>query len=280
MVDLSTSYMGLSLKNPVVASSSPLSDDVDKLKKLQDQGIAAVVTHSIFEEQIRHESQELAYHMEQGSESFAEALSYFPEPEDYRVGPDQYLKNIAQAKKALEIPVIGSLNGVTVGGWTDYARKIEEAGADALELNIYYLPTNPPERRKSSSSSRYLSAVKKSVKIPVGVKIGPFFSSIPNMAAKLDKAGADGLVLFNRFYQPDFDLEQLAVTPNLILSDSNELRLPLRWVAILYGHVEASLALTTGVHTSLDAIKAIMAGAGRRHDGFRHPEKRIAISRL
>lgn len=263
MVDLSTSYMGLSLKNPVVASSSPLSDDVDKLKKLQDQGIAAVVTHSIFEEQIRHESQELAYHMEEGSESFAEALSYFPEPEDYRVGPDQYLKNIAQAKKALEVPVIGSLNGVTVGGWTEYAKKIEEAGADALELNIYYLPTNPSQSGQEVEQLYIdiLSAVKKSVKIPIGVKIGPFFSSIPNMAAKLDKAGADGLILFNRFYQPDFDLDQLAVTPNLVLSDSNELRLPLRWVAILYGHVEASLALTTGVHTSLDAIKAIMAGA-------------------
>jgi len=262
MVDLSTSYMGLSLKNPVVLSSSPLSDDISKLRALEDEGIAAVVTHSIFEEQIRHEMLELAHHTEHGTESFAEALSYFPEPQDYRVGPEEFLENITKAKKALDVPVIGSLNGVTVGGWIDYAKKIQQAGADALELNIYYLPTsiNQTGEEVERLYLDILTEVKKNISLPVAVKMGPFFSSIPNMASRLDKAGADALVLFNRFYQPDFDLEELAVVPNLNLSESKEMRLPLRWIAILYGRVKANLALTTGTHTALDVLKATKIG--------------------
>lgn len=262
-MDLKTTYLGMNLKNPLIVGSSPLSDDMGALKALEDQGVAAVVTHSIFEEQIRHESQELAHHLEQGAESFAEALSYFPEPEEFRAGPEEYLQNISRAKETLSIPVIGSLNGVTVGGWMEYARKIEQAGADALEMNIYYLPTDIHQNGQEVEQLYVdiLSEVKKSVSIPVAVKLGPFFSSIPNMAKRLVDAGADGLVLFNRFYQPDFDLEELTVKPNLVLSNSNEMRLPLRWIAILYGKLKASLALTTGVHTSQDAIKAVMAGA-------------------
>lgn len=262
-MDMKSTYMGLPLKNPVVVGSSPLSDDIDQLKALEDQGAAAVVTHSLFEEQIRHEARELAHHLEQGTESFAEALSYFPEPEEYRVGPEEYVENISRAKEALDIPVIGSLNGVTVGGWIEYAKKIEQAGADALELNVYYLATEP-EQTSQAVEQLYvdiLTEVRKNVGIPVAVKLGPFFSSIANMASRLDQAGADGLVLFNRFYQPDLDLEELAVVPNLVLSNSDELRLPLRWVAILYGRVKASLALTSGVHTGSDAVKAVMAGA-------------------
>jgi dihydroorotate dehydrogenase (fumarate) len=262
-MDLSTTYMGLKLKNPLVAGSSPLSQSVDKLKALEDEGMAAIVVHSIFEEQLRHEAKELAYHAEHGTESFAEALSYFPEYEDYRVGPEDYLKNISQAKEALDIPVIGSLNGVTVGGWTDYAKQIEQAGADALELNVYYLPTGV-DTTGQEVEKKYLdilSEVKKSISLPVAMKVGPFFSSIPNMGKKLDEAGADALVLFNRFYQPDFDLDELEVVPNLVLSNSDELRLPLRWIAILYGQIKANMALTTGAHTSLDVLKSTMAGA-------------------
>jgi len=263
MMEMKTSYLGLSLKNPIVAGSSPLSDNIGQLKALEDRGAAAVVTHSLFEEQIRHEARELAHHLEQGTESFAEALSYFPEPEEFHVGPEEYLENISRAKEALDIPVIGSLNGVSVGGWIEYAKKIEQAGADALELNVYYLATDP-EQTSQAVEQIYLdilTEVKKNVGIPVAMKLGPFFSSMAHMASRLDQAGADGLVLFNRFYQPDLDLDELAVVPNLVLSDSGELRLPLRWVAILYGRVKASLALTSGVHTGLDAVKAVMAGA-------------------
>lgn len=263
MMEMKTSYLGLSLKNPIVAGSSPLSDNIGQLKALEDRGVAAVVTHSLFEEQIRHEARELAHHLEQGTESFAEALSYFPEPEEFHVGPEEYLENISRAKEALDIPVIGSLNGVSVGGWIEYAKKIEQAGADALELNVYYLATDP-EQTSQAVEQLYLdilTEVKKNVGIPVAMKLGPFFSSMAHMASRLDQAGADGLVLFNRFYQPDLDLDELAVVPNLVLSDSSELRLPLRWVAILYGRVKAGLALTSGVHTGLDAVKAVMAGA-------------------
>lgn len=263
MMEMKTSYLGLSLKNPIVAGSSPLSDNIGQLKALEDRGAAAVVTHSLFEEQIRHEARELAHHLEQGTESFAEALSYFPEPEEFHVGPEEYLENISRAKEALDIPVIGSLNGVSVGGWIEYAKKIEQAGADALELNVYYLATDPKQTSQAVEQIYLdiLTEVKKNVGIPVAMKLGPFFSSMAHMASRLDQAGADGLVLFNRFYQPDLDLDELAVVPNLVLSDSGELRLPLRWVAILYGRVKASLALTSGVHTGLDAVKAVMAGA-------------------
>ncbi len=262
-MNLSTSYMGLSLKNPIVASSSPLSEDMGQLKALEDQGIAAVVSHSLFEEQIRHETLEMAYYLERGTESFAEALTYFPEPEDYHTGPDAYLKSISRAKEALDVPVIASLNGVTLGGWIGYAKEIEQAGADALELNVYYLPTDLQQSGQQVEQLYLdiLAEVKQAVTVPVAVKIGPFFSSIPHMAARFEQAGANGLVLFNRFYQPDLDLEQLEVVPNLVLSTSDELRLPLRWIAILYGRVKLSLALTTGVHTALDVLKAIMGGA-------------------
>jgi dihydroorotate dehydrogenase (fumarate) len=262
-MDLSTTYMGLSLKNPLVASASPLSKDPAKVKRLEDAGASAVVMYSLFEEQIRHEAAELDHYLEHGSESFAEALSYFPDMSDHDLGPEEYLNHMRSAKESLEIPVIGSLNGVTTGGWVSYAKKIEEAGADGLELNIYMIPTNP-DRTGQEIEQRYvdvLGAVAKGVSIPVSVKIGPFFSSIPNMAARLETAGAGALVLFNRFYQPDLDLEELEVVPNLTLSSMEEARLPLRWIAILYGRIGVDMAATTGIHDSRGVIKMLMAGA-------------------
>jgi len=262
-MDLSTTYLGLKLKNPLVPSASPLSQTLDGIRRLEDAGAAAIVLYSLFEEEIEGKSHLLDHYLNAGTESFAEALSYFPDMARYNVGPDAYLRHLNNAKKAVDIPIIGSLNGVSTGGWVRYARYIEEAGADALELNIYYVPT---ELHTSAISveERYLDvvrAVKDQVSIPVAVKVGPYFSSFANMAFRLAKAGADGLVLFNRFYQPDFDLEQLRVTPNLVLSTSQELRLPLRWLAILYGRVPVDLALTTGVHTDEDVLKGLMAGA-------------------
>ena len=262
-MDLSTTYMGLKLKNPLVPSASPLTANVDSIKKLAEAGAAAVVLHSVFEEQIRHDMEEFDQLTSQGTESFAESLTYFPEPDDYRHGPVEYLELIRQAKAAVNIPIIASLNGVTVGGWTDYAQKMAEAGADALELNVYYVAADP------SLDGEYvenlyldiLKAVKAAVSIPVAMKLSPYFSSPAGMCRQLDKAGADGLVLFNRFYQPDINLEDLEVQPDLVLSTSYELRLPLRWIAVLYGNVEASLAATSGVHTAKDVLKALMAGA-------------------
>jgi dihydroorotate dehydrogenase (fumarate) len=267
MANLHTTYMGLALKNPVVPSASPLSKTLAGMKQMEDAGAGAIVMYSLFEEQIQIEALALHHFLDQGSESFAEAVSYFPKVGDYNRGPDGYLELVRQAKAALDIPVIGSLNGVTTGGWIEYARKIEEAGADALECNVYLIPTRP-ELTGIEVEQVYLdilTEVKKVVSIPVAMKLGPFFSAIPNMAHKLDKAGADALVLFNRFYQPDFDLEELAVTPGLVLSRSAEMRLPLRWIAILYGHVQADLGLTTGVHTADDVVKGIMAGANVVH---------------
>jgi dihydroorotate dehydrogenase (fumarate) len=219
--------------------------------------------YSLFEEQIGFDSYYIDYHLTQGTDSYAESISYFPDMQSYNVGPDEYLNLIRRAKEAVGIPVIGSLNGASVGGWTDYATLIEEAGADALELNVYYLPTNTAIKG-SDVEALYLdilASVREVVTIPVAVKLSPFFSSIANMANRLNDQGADGLVLFNRFYQPDFDLENLEVATRLVLSNSNELRLPLRWVAILYGRVNADLAITSGVHTSQDVIKGLMAGA-------------------
>ena len=261
-MDLSTTYMGLKLKNPIVPSSTPLSQTVDSVKKMEDAGAAAVVVYSLFEEQITHESGELNFYLTNGTESFAEAISYFPEQEKFSLTPYQYLDHIADLKKAVGIPVIGSLNGVSTGGWIKYARNIEEAGADAIELNVYYIPTDPKVAAVDVENLYIdvLKEVKKHVKIPVAVKLSPFFTSMANMAGKLDDAGADALVLFNRFYQPDFDLEKLEVVPNLILSTNWEMRLPLRWIAILHGNVKASLALTSGVHSSEDIIKVMMAG--------------------
>lgn len=263
MVDLTTTYLGLKLKNPLVASPSPLSEKVDNVKRMEQAGISAVVMYSLFEEQIIHESLELDYFLNRGTESFAEALTYFPDVGRYSLTPDKYIGALEKTKLAVNIPVMGSLNGVSTGGWVEYAHKIQEAGADALELNLYYLPTDV-NLTCNQIEDNYLTLVndiRAEVKIPLAVKLAPFFTALPNFANRLVEAGANGLVLFNRFYQPDMDLENLEVVPNLVLSNSDDLRLPLRWIAILYGKVKADLALTSGVHTPEDAIKAIMAGA-------------------
>ncbi len=262
-MDLSTTYMGLQLRNPLVASSSPLSHKVDTICKLEEAGIGAVVMYSLFEEQINLESQQLDYFLTHGTESYAEALSYFPDLGEYNVGPDEYLNLIRKAKETVNIPVIASLNGVSAGGWVKYARMMEQAGADALELNVYYLSTDPdvPGTEVEQLTVDVVKAVRAEVSIPLAVKMGPFFSSIPNMAERLADAGANALVLFNRFYQPDIDIENLEVKPHLVLSNSDELRLPLRWTAILYGRVPVDLAITTGVHTYQDVLKGLMAGA-------------------
>ncbi|MCX6165784.1 MAG: dihydroorotate dehydrogenase-like protein, partial [Ignavibacteriae bacterium] len=235
----------------------------DRVKMLEDAGASAVVVYSLFEEQITHEANEFEHYMSYGTESFAEALSYFPMPEEYNFGPEEYLKHISNLKKAVGIPIIGSLNGVSKGGWMKYAKLIEEAGADALELNVYYIASNINDdgAKVEEIYIRDLRAIKSTVKIPVAIKLSPYFSSIGNVAKKLDEAGADGLVLFNRFYQPDIDLEKLEVVPNLELSTSNDLRLPLRWIATLYGNVKANLAATSGIHTYEDVLKAMMVGS-------------------
>ncbi len=261
-MDLSTTYMGLKLKNPIVPSASPLSENVDTVKAMEDAGAAAVVVYSLFEEQITHETGELDHYLSFHAESYAEATTYFPEPEEFTLGPYEYLDHIANLKKAVDIPVIGSLNGVSSGGWAKYAKNIQDAGADAIELNVYYIPTNP-NITGSEIENMYvdtLKAVKENVTIPVAIKLSPFFTSMANMAKKLDHAGANALVLFNRFYQPDFDLENLEVVPNLELSSNWEMRLPLRWIAILYGQIKASLAATSGIHNHLDVLKIMMAG--------------------
>jgi dihydroorotate dehydrogenase (fumarate) len=263
MTDLSTTYLGLKLKHPVVPSASPLSQTLDGIRRLEDAGASAIVMYSLFEEQIEGESHLLDHYLTYGAESYAEAVNYFPEMDRYNVGPDAYLELLRSAKAAVDIPIIGSLNGTTAGGWVEYARLMQEAGADALELNIYYVATDPMWRGEEVERM-YLDvvrSVKAQVSVPVAVKVGPYFSSFANMAKQFRDAGADALVLFNRFYQPDFDLERLSVTPNLVLSNRNELRLPLRWVAILYGRVDVDLAITSGVHTYEDVIKGVMAGA-------------------
>lgn len=262
-MDLTTTYMGLQLKNPLVPSASPLSKDLGNIKRMEDAGASAIVMYSLFEEQIAHEQRELDHFLTQGTESFQEAMSYFPETEDFNLGPEEYLEHIRAAKEATGIPIIGSLNGVSAGGWLEYAKKIEEAGADGLELNVYYIPTNANYKAEEIESIYVddLRRVKEAVKIPVAMKLSPYFSAMANMAKKLDEAGADALVLFNRFYQPDFDLDELEVVPQVNLSVSGEGRLPLRWIAILHGNIKASMAATTGVHTHLDALKMLMAGA-------------------
>lgn len=263
MANLTTKYLGLKLKNPLVASASPLSEKVDTVRQLADAGIAAVVMYSLFEEQIIRESLELDHFLSKNSDSSPEALSYLPEMGHYSLAPDTYIERIARIKEAVDIPVIGSLNGVSSGGWIKYAQKIEKAGADALELNIYYLPTDPELTATDIEIShiRLVRDICANIKIPVAVKLSPFFTALPNFATQLAQAGAKGLVLFNRFYQPDFDLEKLDVVPSLSLSTSQELRLPLHWIAILYGKVKADLALTSGVHSAEDVLKATMAGA-------------------
>lgn len=262
-MDLSTTYMGIPLKNPVVMSASPLSKELDTLLQVEDAGASAVVMYSLFEEQIEGEEEALEHFLTRGTESYQEALTYFPQVGDYRRGPEEYLEHLAKAKEAVEIPIVGSLNGTATGGWVDYAKKIQEAGADALELNVYYIATDGG-LSAGEVEQRYvdvLSAVRESVTIPLAVKIGPFFSSLSNVARRLDEAGADALVLFNRFYQPDIDLENLEVKPDLKLSTPFEMRLPLRWIAILHGRVQCSLAATTAVYTAEDVLKLTMAGA-------------------
>ncbi|MCU7496196.1 MAG: dihydroorotate dehydrogenase-like protein, partial [Ignavibacteria bacterium] len=260
--DLTTTYMGLKLKNPIVPSASPLSESVNSVKALEDAGASAVVVYSLFEEQIAYEEKALDFFLTQASDTHAEALSYFPSQSSFKLGPEEYCNHIQKLKSVVDIPVIGSLNGVSVGGWMKYAKNIEEAGADALELNIYYIPTDPslPGSQVEQMYLNNLQAVKENVKIPVAVKLSPYFSSMASLAKKLDDAGADALVMFNRFYQPDFDLDSLEVIPNLALSSPWELRLPLRWISILYGKVKASMAATSGVHDYEDVIKVMMAG--------------------
>lgn len=263
MTDLSTTYLGLRLKNPLVASASPLSKKLERARKLEEAGIAAIVMYSLFEEQIIHESLELDHFLNRGTESFPEALSYLPDGGMYAIKPEKYLSQVAGLKKALKIPIIGSLNGVSKGGWTNYARKIEEAGADALELNMYYIATDVDMTSSDIEDTQVelVAEVKSAITIPLAVKISPFVTSIPNFVKRLVDAGADGLVLFNRFYQPDIDLDELEIIHSLDLSNSAELRLPLRWISILHGKVDADFALTSGIHTHQDVIKSMMAGA-------------------
>ncbi|MDT8325468.1 MAG: dihydroorotate dehydrogenase-like protein [Bacteroidota bacterium] len=262
-MDLTTTYMGLQLKNPLVPSASPLSRKLDDIKRLEDAGASAIVMYSLFEEQIEHEQRELHHFLAQGTESYQEAISYFPEAEDYNLGPDEYLEHIRAAKDATAIPIIGSLNGVSAGGWLEYAKKIEDAGADGLELNVYYIPTDTRFSAKEIENIYVedLKRIKGAVSIPVAMKLSPYFTTMASMANKLDEAGADALVLFNRFYQPDFNLEELEVVPTVNLSTSAENRLPLRWIAILHGHIKASMAATTGIHSAQDTLKMLMAGA-------------------
>jgi dihydroorotate dehydrogenase (fumarate) len=262
-VDLSTNYLGLRLKNPVVVAACPLTQSLDYLRRLEDAGAGAAVLPSLFEEQIEHDDVEFARAQEFGTESFQEALTYFPPLDEYRMGPDTYLELIAQAKKALTIPVIGSLNGISRGGWIRHAKLIEEAGADALELNVYLI-AGDADVSGQEIESQYLDLVrevKKSVSIPLAVKVGPSFSSPGWMAKRLAEAGADGLVLFNRFLQPDIDLEELTTTPKLVLSTPYELLLRLRWIAVLHGRINASLAVTGGIHDAQGMLKALLVGA-------------------
>lgn len=263
MPDLRTKYLGLDLKNPLIASASALSKKLANIKKMEDAGIGAVVLFSLFEEEITHESLELDYFLSRGTESFAEAITYFPDFDHYNLKPEKYLSLIRQAKESVDIPVIGSLNGISSGGWIKYAGLIQEAGADALELNLYFVPTDADidSQELETAYLKVIEDVRREIKIPLAVKLSPFFSSLPNFAAKAVQAGADGLVLFNRFYQPDLDIDALEAKPFLELSTSSDLLLPLRWTAILYDRIKADLALSSGVHTGRDMVKAIMAGS-------------------
>ena len=287
MTDLSTTYLGLKLRSPLVVSASPLSRDLDGIRRLEEAGASAVVLYSLFEEQLRQEEVDLNYHLTAGTESFAESLTYFPQASEFHTGPEGYLKHIRKAKAAVKIPVIASLNGSTLGGWTKFAAEIERAGADAIECNVYYIPTDPTVSAAHIEQTYLdiLQAVKAIVTIPVAIKLSPFFSNLSNMAHRLDEAGADALVLFNRFYQPDIDLEELEIRPNVLLSTPQALRLPLTWIGILHGRVKASLAATGGVHAAEDAVKLLMVGANvtmmcsslMRHgiDHLRHVEREL-----
>ena len=263
MLDLTTRYLGLNLRTPLVASASPLSQEISSIRQLEDAGASAVVLYSLFEEQLRQESLELDFYLNEGTESFAESLSYFPESSEYNLGPDEYLEHIRKAKAAVNVPIIASLNGSSVGGWIQYATQIEEAGADALECNVYWIVADP-NTTSAEVEQHYidiLEAVKTAVHIPVAIKLSPFFSNFANMAKRLDAAGADALVLFNRFYQPDIDLDTLELTPRVLLSTPQAMRLPLTWIGILHGKVKANLAATSGIHGAEDVIKLLMVGA-------------------
>lgn len=263
MIDLSTNYLGLKLKNPVVVSASPLTEKLENFARLEDAGASAIVMYSLMEEQIEAESENIDNALEYGANSYAESTSYLPDMAKYQIGPDRYLELIHKGKASVDIPVIASLNGRSPGGWVRYAENMQQAGADALELNIFDVASDP-DISASDLETRYCSivrAIRKSVRIPIAVKIGPYFTSCANFVKKLSEAGADGVVIFNRFYQPDFDLEEMEVTPNLVLSSPHELRLRLHWAAILYHQVETYIAITGGVHDASDVLKCMMAGA-------------------
>ncbi len=262
-MNLNTTYMGIPLKNPIVPSASPMSENVDNIRRMADAGAAAVTMFSIFEEQLRIEAAALDHYTSMGDNIYAESTSFFPKGDDYHIAPTRYLDIIHRASEAVDIPIIGSLNGMTSEGWIDYASQIEQAGARALELNIFMLPTDPrvSGARVEESYLDIVKAVKEIVTIPVAVKMNPFFSSIAHMAKRFEEAGADGLVMFNRFIQPDFDLDELEVVPNLTLSGPGEIRLPLRWIAILYGKLGVSLAASRGVHSATEVVKYLLAGA-------------------
>lgn len=263
MSDLTTRYLGLNLRTPLVASASPLSQEIDSIRHLEDAGASAIVLYSLFEEQLRRESLELDFYLTEGTDSSAESLSYFPEPAEFRLGPDEYLEHIRKAKAAVQVPIIASLNGGSVGGWIQYATQIEEAGADALECNIYWIVTdaNVTAAEVEQHYIDIVKAVKTAVHIPVAIKVSPFFTNFANMARRIDAAGADGLVLFNRFYQPDIDLESLELAPHVLLSTPQAMRLPLTWIGVLHSKVKASLAATSGIHSAEDVIKLLMVGA-------------------
>lgn len=262
-MDFSTTYLGRKLRSPLVVSANPLTERVDNIKRMEDAGAGAVVLYSLFEEQLRQEQISLDHHMTNGTESYAESLTYFPEMLEYHTTSDAYLEHIRKAKEAVDIPIIASLNGTTASGWTSFAKKIEQAGADGLELNLYSIQADPKWTGQDVEANylETVTRVRTAVGIPVAVKLSPFFSNLANFALQLDRTGIEAMVLFNRFYQPDIDLDTLGVYPHLILSTSHDLRLPLRWVAILYEHIKADLAVTSGIHTGRDAIKALLAGA-------------------
>jgi len=263
MIDLTTKYLGLQLRTPLVASASPLSQEISGIRNLEDAGASAVVLFSVFEEQLHKEALELELHLNAGTESFAESVTYFPHSSEFHTGPEEYLNHIRKAKSAVDIPIIASLNGSTLGGWSKYAKQVEQAGADAIECNLYSIPANLdiPGSEIERSYLDILREVKTSVQIPVAAKLSPFFSNTGNFAKRLDQLGTDGLVLFNRFYQPDIDLEELEIKPNVLLSTPQALRLPLTWIGILYGRIRASLAATSGVHAPEDVLKLLMVGA-------------------
>jgi len=262
-MNLSTTYLGFKLRTPFVPSASPLSEKLDNIKQMEDAGASAIVFHSLFEEQVRRDHHDLQFYLDQGTDSYAESLTFFPQRIGFKVGPDGYLENIARAKAAVNIPLIGSLNGTTFGGWMKYAKQIEQAGADALELNIYSVP-GTPERAADDIENEYLTIIastKAQLKIPVAVKLSPYFTNFAHFARRADRNGADALVLFNRFYQPDIELETLDISPNVLLSTPMAMRLPMRWIAMLYGRIGANLAATSGIHRATDALKMLMAGA-------------------